>query len=126
MSEHTHTYTHEHDHSHDGHDHDHEHTHTYTHDHADGDKPHTHEDHPHEGHEHHHHHDHPTPENKEQVMKLLDYMYKHNSSHEDELSKMADKLTEQGYEAQAQKVSEAKELFAKGNAALKEALEGLK
>ena len=60
------------------------------------------------------------------MIALLDYMYKHNSSHEDELSKLVGKLGEQGFEPQAQKVSEAKELFAKGNAALKAALEGLK
>lgn len=124
MSEHTHTYTHEHDHEHDGHDHMHEHTHTYTHDHADGDKPHTHEDQPHEGHD--HHHEHVTPENKDQVMALLDYMFKHNTSHEDELGKMIAKLNEQGYTSQAQKVLEAKEMFSKGNAALRDALEGLK
>jgi hypothetical protein len=123
MSEHTHTYTHEHAHDHDGQGHEHEHTHSYTHDHEGGDKPHTHEDQPHEGHDHHHH---PAPENKDQVKALLDYMFKHNSSHEDELEKMIAKLNEQGYDVQSQKVAEAKELFAKGNAALREALEGLK
>ncbi len=77
-------------------------------------------------HEHTHSHEHAAPENKDQVSALLDYMFKHNSSHEDELSKMVAKLNEEGFTAQAQKVMEAKELFSKGNAALKDALEGLK
>ena len=77
-------------------------------------------------HDHEHSHEHAAPENKDQVSALLDYMFKHNSSHEDELSKMVAKFNEEGFTAQAQKVLEAKELFSKGNAALKDALEGLK
>ena len=77
-------------------------------------------------HEHTHSHEHAEVENKDQVTALLDYMFKHNSSHEDELEKMVAKLNEEGFTAQAQKVMEAKELFSKGNAALKDALEGLK
>ncbi|MBQ7615240.1 MAG: hypothetical protein IJU77_09350 [Butyrivibrio sp.] len=69
MSEHTHTYTHEHSHGHDGQEHSHEHTHdSYEHDHEGA-----------------HNHQHKTPENKEQVKALLDYTYKHNTSHADEL-----------------------------------------
>ena len=126
MSEHTHTYTHEHEHAHEGSEHAHEHSHTYTHDHEGGDVEHTH-DHPDHDHDHeHHHHDHPTPENEAQVKALLEYMCKHNESHEEELAKMADKLTDLGHESEAAKVREAKESFAKGNNALREAMELLK
>ncbi|WP_022764743.1 zinc transporter [Butyrivibrio sp. XPD2006] len=108
MSEHTHTYTHEHDGS--------QHTHTYSHDHEGGAAEHDHEHHEH------HHHDHPM-ENKEQVKALLDYNYKHNTSHADELKKLSDKLESLGYAEAAAKVSAAKELFSEGNKNLKEALE---
>ena len=108
MSEHTHTYTHEHDGS--------QHTHTYSHDHEGGAAEHDHEHHEH------HHHDHPM-ENKEQVKALLDYNFKHNTSHADELDKLADKLESLGYAEAAAKVSAARELFSEGNKNLKEALE---
>ncbi len=65
-------------------------------------------------------------ENKEQVTALLDYMYKHNRSHEDELVKMAEKLKSLGHEAESAKVSEAQSFFAKGNELLSEALAQLK
>ncbi len=88
---------------------------------------HEHDHHGEHGHEHdHHHHDHPTPQNKDQMVALLDYMCKHNASHEDELIKMADKLKELGYDNAAEKVSEASESFSKGNAGLREALSLLK
>ena len=107
MSEHTHTYTHEHSHGHDGQEHSHEHTHdSYEHDHEGA-----------------HNHQHKTPENKEQVKALLDYTYKHNTSHADELKKLSEKLKSLGNEDAAKKVDEAEEFFAKGNAALKEALD---
>ena len=84
---------------------------------------HDHEHHDHDHHDHeHHHHDHPM-ENKEQVKALLDYNYKHNTSHADELDKLADKLESLGYAEAAVKVSAAKELFSEGNKNLKEALE---
>ncbi len=82
---------------------------------------HDHDHHDHHDHEH-HHHDHPM-ENKEQVKALLDYNYKHNTSHADELDKLADKLESLGYAEAAAKVSAAKELFSEGNKNLKEALE---
>lgn len=82
---------------------------------------HDHDHHDHHDHEH-HHHDHPI-ENKEQVKALLDYNYKHNTSHADELDKLADKLESLGYAEAAAKVSAAKELFSEGNKNLKEALE---
>ncbi len=90
-----------------------EHTHTYTHEH----------EHDHDGG---HTHSHGPMENKEQMTALLDYMCKHNHSHEDELVKMAEKLRAMGLEAEAGKVSEAQSSFAKGNALLSEALELLK
>ena len=96
-------------------EHDHQHEH---HEH------HEHHDHEHEHHEH-HHHDHGPMENMEQVKALLDYMYKHNRSHEDELAKMAEKLKCLGNEAEASKVSEAQSYFAKGNELLSEALSEL-
>jgi hypothetical protein len=65
-------------------------------------------------------------ENKEQVTALLDYMYKHNRSHEAELVKMAEKLKSLGHEAESAKVSEAQSCFAKGNELLSEALSQLK
>ncbi|WP_051154858.1 MULTISPECIES: hypothetical protein [unclassified Butyrivibrio] len=108
MSEHTHTYTHEHDGS--------QHTHTYTHDHENGAEHHDHDHHEH------HHHDHPM-ENKEQVKALLDYNYKHNTSHADELTKLADKLESLGFADASAKVSEAEKLFSEGNANLKAALD---
>ena len=108
MSEHTHTYTHEHDGS--------QHTHTYTHDHENGAEHHDHDHHEH------HHHDHPM-ENKEQVKALLDYNYKHNTSHADELTKLADKLESLGFADAAAKVSAAEKLFSEGNANLKAALD---
>ena len=74
----------------------------------------------------HHHHDHPAPENEAQVKALLEYMCKHNESHEEELAKMADKLADLGHESEAAKVMEAKESFAKGNKVLREAQELLK
>ena len=58
-----------------------------------------------------------------QVKALLDYNYKHNTSHADELNKLADKLESLGYAEAAVKVSAAKELFSEGNKNLKEALE---
>ncbi len=122
MSEHTHTYTHEHSHGHDGQEHSHEHTHTYTHNHEGGEKEHTHDSYEHD-HEGAHNHQHKTPENKEQVKALLDYTYKHNTSHADELKKLSEKLKSLGNEDAAKKVDEAEEFFAKGNAALKEALD---
>ncbi len=87
-------------------EHEHEHDHDHGHD--------------------HHHHDHGPMENKEQVTALLDYMYKHNRSHEDELVKMAEKLKSLGHEAESAKVSEAQSFFAKGNELLSEALAQLK
>ena len=83
---------------------------------------HTHEhDHEH-GHHEHHHHDHPK-ENKEQVKALLDYNYKHNTSHADELTRLSEKLADLGYTEAAAKVSEAEKLFSEGNANLKAALD---
>ena len=67
-----------------------------------------------------------TPQNREQAVALLDYNYKHNSSHADELEKLAKMLVSLENDAAASKVAAAKELFAKGNDALKEALELLK
>lgn len=64
-------------------------------------------------------------ENREQMKALLDYMYKHNRSHEDELAKMAEKLKSLGNETEASKVSEAQSYFAKGNELLSEALSKL-
>ncbi|WP_034444775.1 hypothetical protein [Butyrivibrio sp. AE2032] len=136
--EHTHTYTHEHPHGHDGQEHSHEHTHTYTHSHEhshDGNESHEHthnhevENHDHEyAHQHgsHHHHDEPIPESKDRMVALLDYNCQHNESHASELKRLAEKLKDQGYEAEAAKVSEACDAFEKGNAALREALDLLK
>ncbi len=128
--EHEHTYTHTHEHEHDGQEHSHEHTHSYTHSHehshdAGESHEHTH-DHEHEDHEHGHHHHHETPENKEQVVALLDYTCKHNLAHADELPKLADKLKSLGHEDAAGKVTEAAGFFAQGNEALGEALKLLK
>ena len=75
----------------------------------------------HHDHEH-HHHDHPM-ENKEQVKALLDYNYKHNTSHADELTKLADKLESLGFADAAARVSKAEKLFSEGNANLKAALD---
>ena len=79
-------------------------------------------EHTHEHDHEHHHHDHPM-ENKEQIKALLDYNFKHNTSHADELTKLSDKLESLGYAEAAAKVSAAKELFSEGNKNLKEALE---
>lgn len=129
--EHTHTYTHEHPHGHDGQEHSHEHTHTYTHSHEhshDGGDSHEHtHDHEHENHDHDHQHEHGhshgTALNQDQVRALLDYNYKHNTSHADELAGLASKLESLGNKDAAAKVAEAKELFSQGNDALKQALE---
>ena len=88
---------------------------------------HTHDEHGH-GHDHEgaHHHHHEIPENREQVVALLDYTFKHNTSHADELKKLAEKLKSLGNEAAAEKVSKAEELFCEGNGYLGEALELLK
>ena len=90
-------------------EHTHEHTHTYTHEHGS-----------------HHHHDEPIPESKDRMVALLDYNCQHNESHASELKRLAEKLKDQGYEAEAAKVSEACDAFEKGNAALREALDLLK
>ena len=50
----------------------------------------------------------------------------HNESHASELKRLAEKLKDQGYEAEAAKVSEACDAFSKGNVALREALTKLK
>ena len=97
------------------HDHEHEHEHEHCHEH----------DHDHD-HHHDHHHDNPAPRNKEQVVALLDYMCKHNASHEEELGKLIDALRELGNDSEADKVSDAKKAFAEGNAALREALFSIK
>ena len=80
-----------------------------------------HHDHEHHDHEH-HHHDHPM-ENKEQIKALLDYNFKHNTSHADELTKLSEKLDSLGFTEAAAKVSEAEKLFSEGNANLKAALD---
>ena len=97
-----------------------EHTHTYTHDHEHGDEHHEHE------HHHEHSHSHETPKNREQAIALLDYNYKHNTSHADELTKLAEMLEGIGSADAAQKVTAAWDFFSKGNDALKEALDLLK
>ncbi len=125
MSEHTHTYTHEHEHTHGGQGHAHEHTHTYTHDHEGGDKEHTHAEHDHD-HEAAHDHHHAPMENKDQVLALLDYTLKHNLSHADELTRLADKLKGFGFAEAADKVTEAEGFFTNGNKCLEEALGLLK
>ncbi len=112
MSEHTHTYTHEH-------------SHTYTHDHEGGDVEHTHEN-PEHDHDATHNHQHTELASKEQVIALLDYNWKHNLSHGEELKKLSDRIKSLGDEAAAGKVSEAADFFSKGNAALEEALKMLK
>ena len=132
--EHTHTYTHEHPHGHDGQEHSHEHTHTYTHSHEhshDGGDTHEHtHDHEHENHDHEHQHEHGhtngAPLSREGALALLDYNYKHNSSHADELEGLAQKLESLGNSDAAAKVKEAGKLFSQGNDALKDALELLK
>ena len=111
--EHTHTYTHEHEHSHDGNE-----SHEHTHDHE-------HENHHHD-YDHEHGHSHGTPENKDQVVALLDYTCKHNLAHADELPKLAEKLTSLGHDDAAAKITEAAGFFAKGNDALAQALNLLK
>lgn len=58
-----------------------------------------------------------------QVKALLDYNYKHNTSHADELTKLADKLESLGFADAAAKVSAAEKLFSEGNANLKAALD---
>ena len=60
------------------------------------------------------------------MLALLDYNYKHNTSHADELVKLADMLTGIGNADAADKVLAAKEFFSKGNDSLKEALDLLK
>ena len=62
-------------------------------------------------------------ENKEQIKALLDYNFKHNTSHADELTKLSEKLESLGYTEAAAKVSEAEKLFSEGNANLKAALD---
>ncbi len=124
MSEHTHTYTHEHAHDHDGQGHEHEHTHTYTHDHEGGDQEHTHE-HPDHDHDSAHTHDHGPMASKEQAVALLNYTYMHNTSHADELVKLAEKLISFGHEDAAAKVEEARNSFEQGNTLLAEALKML-
>ncbi len=123
MSEHTHTYTHEHEHTHDGQEHSHEHTHTYTHDHEGGDQEHTHEN---PDHDHAAAHDHGPMASKEQAVALLNYTYMHNTSHADELVKLAEKLISFGHQDAAAKVEAAKSSFEQGNALLSEALKMLK
>ncbi len=59
---------------------------------------------------------------KEQAVALLNYTYMHNTSHADELVKLADKLISLGHDDAAAKVSEARSSFEKGNALLSEAL----
>ncbi len=118
-------------------EHTHEHSHTYTHEH-----PHQHghkevplsqgsPEHAHTSLEGasasvHSHHDEPIPESKDRMVALLDYNCQHNESHASELKRLAEKLKDQGYEAEAAKVSEACDAFEKGNAALREALDLLK
>ena len=105
---------HEHHHDHEHHDHDHE-----EHFHFHNEVPHSH------GSAEHAHTslDSTSASVYSQVKALLDYNYKHNTSHADELDKLADKLESLGYAEAAAKVSAAKELFSEGNKNLKEALE---
>ena len=102
-----------------------EHTHTYTHDHEGGDREHTHEhdlhDHDHHAHDH-DHHSHEVPGNRDQIEALLDYTVRHNRSHEDELSKLSDKLRGLGCDDAAAKVEEAAGYFDRGNELLEAAL----
>ena len=93
-----------------------EHTHEHTHEH----------EHEHDHHHHDHHHDHEVPETRDKMITLLDYNCRHNESHASELKRLADKLKDQGHDAEAAKVAEACEAFDKGNAALRQALELLK
>ena len=94
-----------------------EHTHTYTHDHEGGDSEHTHD---------HHVHDHDIPGKRDQIIALLDYTVRHNRSHEDELSKLTDKLRSLGRDDAASKVEEAAGCFSRGNELLDDALKLLK
>ncbi len=74
-------------------------------------------------HSHSHEHTHGPVENREQIVALLNYMCKHNESHEAELSKIIEKLRALGEESAADDVKAAQELFAKGNEALRAAFE---
>lgn len=124
-----------------GHEHEHTHTHTYEHSH-----PHSHE-HGHEeehchSHEaqnsagcsgcasgcdsHGHDHSHETPENKDQMTALLDYMLKHNEHHAAELDQMAAKLAAAGKDAAAEQIKKAVDEFQKGNLYLSLALAAVK
>ena len=104
--EHTHSRSHEHTHS-DGTVHSHEHEHSHTHEHT-------------------HEHSHGPVENKDQIVALLDYMVKHNRSHEAELGKVIEKLSELDKKDAAEFVAKAQKCFAEGNELLLKAYEMVK
>ena len=85
---------------------------------------HSHE-HTHE-HEHTHDHGHGPVENKDQIVALLDYMVKHNRSHEAELGKVIEKLSELDKKEAAGFVAKAQKSFAEGNELLLKAYELVK
>ncbi len=101
-------------HGHDEHCPEHEHCHQS--------EEHCHEHH--HGHGHSHHHD--SPETKDQMIALLDYMTKHNEAHAAELDKVADKLWENGRNDVAEQVRRAVDEFQKGNMYLSLALSMVK
>ena len=99
--------------------HSHEHTHSHNHEH-------THSDGTVHSHEHEHSHTHGLVENKDQIVALLDYMVKHNKSHEAELTKIIEKLGDLDKADAAELVESARKCFKEGNDLLLKAYELVK
>lgn len=113
--DHTHGHCHEHTHE-DGHTHSHEHDHGHDH-----------------GHDHDHHHCHEggcgsctACDPMQETLALMDYMFKHNTAHANELAQLAKKLEELGNGVAASQVMAAVSEFEKGNLRLSAVLASLK
>ena len=99
--------------------HSYEHTHSHSHEH-------THSDGTVHSHEHEHSHTHGLVENRDQIVALLDYMVKHNKSHEAELTRIIEKLGDLDKADAAELVESAQKCFKEGNDLLLKAYELVK